>query len=157
MGKSLTALTVGRVHCSGLLPDLDRKAKSYDDRLAGTQYGEATVRQLLMMASGAARGSAKRGGSPLNPPAHLPNAFFGNPWYAGYADHLVANQTAAGTFSSVGTAINGTSDLATSWAIIILSPSLFELPPSASCSASPATIGTHGGSRKQGRGRRRFR
>ena len=87
MGKSLTALTVGRVHCSGLLPDLDRKAKSYDDRLAGTQYGEATVRQLLMMASGATRGSAKGGGSPLNPPAHLPNAFLGSPWYAGYADY----------------------------------------------------------------------
>jgi CubicO group peptidase (beta-lactamase class C family) len=86
MSKSLTALNVGRVHCSGLLPDLDRKAKSYDDRLAGTQYGEATVRQLLMMASGAARGSVKRGGNPLNPPAHLPNAYFGNPWYPGYAD-----------------------------------------------------------------------
>ena len=86
MSKSLAALNMGRIHCSGLLPDLDRKAKSYDDRLEGTQYGEATVRQLLMMASGATRGSAKKGGSPLNPPAHLPNAHLGSPWYPGYAD-----------------------------------------------------------------------
>jgi CubicO group peptidase (beta-lactamase class C family) len=86
MSKTLTALTVGRLHCAGLLPDLDRQAKSYDERLAGTQYGEASVRQLLMMASGAARGAAIKGGNPLQPPAHLPYAFPGSPWYAGYAD-----------------------------------------------------------------------
>ena len=86
MSKTLAALTVGRLHCAGLLPDLDRQAKSYDDRLAGSQYGEATVRQLLMMSSGAARGAAMKGGNPLHPPPNLPNARPGNPWYAGYAD-----------------------------------------------------------------------
>ena len=86
MSKTLAALTVGRMHCAGLLPDLDRQAKSYDDRLSGTQYGEATVRQLLKMASGATRGAAIKGGNPLNPPPHLPHARPGSPWYAGYAD-----------------------------------------------------------------------
>jgi len=66
-------------------------------------------------------------------------------WYAGYADFLVANQNGAGAFTqTTGTApIN--EDMATAWAIIILSPSLFELPPTAACSASPSTLGTNGG------------
>jgi len=60
-------------------------------------------------------------------------------WYAAYADHLVANQTANGTGAFTST--NGTTagiisgDMSTSWAIIMLSTSLFEQPPTAVCEA----------------------
>ena len=65
-------------------------------------------------------------------------------WYAAYADHLVANQSAAGAFTStVGTVSQYLKlDLATSWGLIMLAPSLFELPPTAACNASPLIDGT---------------
>ncbi|MCC7185731.1 MAG: PKD domain-containing protein, partial [Acidobacteria bacterium] len=63
-------------------------------------------------------------------------------WYAAYADWLVSNQAAVGSFSSpTGTAgqqIQG--DMANSWAIIMLSPSLFELPPTAACSVNSSIV-----------------
>ncbi|TPW12517.1 MAG: hypothetical protein FD127_2593 [Acidimicrobiaceae bacterium] len=70
-------------------------------------------------------------------------------WYAGYADHLIANQIAGGTGKFTATA--GTTagyivdDMASSWGVIILSPSLFELPPTAACVADPNSLGTAGG------------
>ena len=71
-------------------------------------------------------------------------------WYAGYADHLVQNQInlggpGAGHFSQTSGTAPINQDLSTSWAILILSQSLFELPPSAACTANPSTIGTNGG------------
>jgi hypothetical protein len=68
-------------------------------------------------------------------------------WYAGYADRLIANQNAAGAFTSVGGEATYyiIGDLASSWALIILTPSLFSLPPTAACTANPAELGTHGG------------
>ena len=66
-------------------------------------------------------------------------------WYAGYADFLIANQSAAGAFTQTAGTAPINQDMASSWGVIILSPSLFDLPPVAACTATPATIGTHGG------------
>lgn len=55
VSKSLTALTVGNMHCSGQIGSLDQPAATYSPSLRGTVYGEATVKNLLTMSSGAAR------------------------------------------------------------------------------------------------------
>lgn len=55
MSKTLVALAVGKAHCAGAIKSLDDPAKTYAPQLAGLSYGEATVRQLLTMTSGAAR------------------------------------------------------------------------------------------------------
>ena len=63
-------------------------------------------------------------------------------WYAAYANNLVTNQQASGAFAptagSIGSYIQG--DMASSWAILILSPSLFETPPTAVCSVDATTV-----------------
>lgn len=53
MSKSLVSLAVGLALQEGYLRSLDDRADSYAPRLAGTLYGETTVRNLLRMASGA--------------------------------------------------------------------------------------------------------
>jgi hypothetical protein len=63
MSKSLTGMTVGKAMCRGLIPNLDLKAKDINPILSGLAYGDATVRQLLTMSSGALRG-APSGGIP---------------------------------------------------------------------------------------------
>ena len=73
MSKSLTSMVVGKAHCAGHLPSLDTKMKEVNPILEGTAYGDATIKQILMMASGAIRGSAFSGGSPYK-------AGFGNPY-----------------------------------------------------------------------------
>jgi CubicO group peptidase (beta-lactamase class C family) len=55
MSKSLTSMTVGKAMCKGLIPNLDVKAKDINPILSGLAYGDATVRQLLTMSSGALR------------------------------------------------------------------------------------------------------
>ncbi|CAN1518375.1 serine hydrolase [Limnohabitans sp. B9-3] len=52
MSKSLTAYTMGLANCENLMIDYDQRADIYSDDLKGTVYGEATVRNLLMMSSG---------------------------------------------------------------------------------------------------------
>lgn len=52
MSKSLTAYTVGAMSCSGQIGNINRPAQTYSSDLKGTVYGEATVRELLMMSSG---------------------------------------------------------------------------------------------------------
>lgn len=52
MSKSLTAYTVGEMHCSGKIGALDKPAKNYSNRLQGTAPGDATVLNLLTMSSG---------------------------------------------------------------------------------------------------------
>lgn len=79
MSKSVTSLVMGKAFCSGLVPDLNRSAESYNENLKGTIYGAATVRQLLMMSSGGPRGSLKGGGSPEY-------ATLGNPLDISYSD-----------------------------------------------------------------------
>lgn len=73
MSKSLTSMVVGKAHCAGDIKSLDAKMKEVNPVLDGTAYGEATIKQILMMASGGIRGSAFSGGSPYK-------AGFGNPY-----------------------------------------------------------------------------
>jgi len=73
MSKSLTSMVVGKAHCSGNLKNLDDKMKEFNPLLDGTAYGDASIKQILMMASGAIRGSAFSGGSPYK-------AGLGNPY-----------------------------------------------------------------------------
>lgn len=53
MGKSLTAYAVGQAHCGGSIASLDDKAVAYAKNLEGTVFGDASVKQLLTMSSGA--------------------------------------------------------------------------------------------------------
>lgn len=53
MSKSIVAYTLGQMICHGQSVDLDRPAASISSDLNGSVHGEATLRQLLMMSSGA--------------------------------------------------------------------------------------------------------
>lgn len=53
MSKSLTALTVGRAICDGHIQSIDDPLKKYVSNLAGTSWGESSVRDVLRMSSGA--------------------------------------------------------------------------------------------------------
>lgn len=72
LSKSLTSMVVGKALCEGDLKSLDVKSKEVNPILDGTAYGEASIKQILMMASGSIRGSALNGGSPNG-------SGFGNP------------------------------------------------------------------------------
>ncbi len=61
ISKSLVALAVGKALCDGSIKSLDDKASAYLESLNGTSWGNASIRQLLMMSSGAFRTS------PINP------------------------------------------------------------------------------------------
>lgn len=52
MSKSLTAYTIGNMLCDGKIASLNDPAKRYWPALEGSVQGEASVRHLLMMASG---------------------------------------------------------------------------------------------------------
>lgn len=58
MSKSLTAYTIGNLLCDGKIGGLDDPAQKYAPALVGTVYGEATLRNLLTMSSGAAISSS---------------------------------------------------------------------------------------------------
>lgn len=62
VSKSLTAYTVGHALCDGKIKSLDDKASQYAPNLVGSVFGEATIRQLLTMSSGA-RAPDEAGGS----------------------------------------------------------------------------------------------
>lgn len=64
VAKSLTALAVGEALCAGRIRSLDDTAVSYAPELAGTAYADASVRHLLMMASGAQSGGPDLSGQP---------------------------------------------------------------------------------------------
>jgi len=53
MSKSLTAYTLGTALCKGKIDSLDTPAFQLSPELRGTVYGEARIKDLLMMASGA--------------------------------------------------------------------------------------------------------
>jgi CubicO group peptidase (beta-lactamase class C family) len=53
MAKTITAMGIGLALREGSIKSLDDKAEIYAPTLAGTIYGEATVRNLLRMSSGA--------------------------------------------------------------------------------------------------------
>lgn len=53
MAKTITALAIGLAYRDRRILSLDDPAKTYAPKLAGTLYGDTTVRNLLRMASGA--------------------------------------------------------------------------------------------------------
>lgn len=53
MSKSVTSLAVGLALCRGDIIDINDEAQAYAPELYGTTWGASTVRQLLMMSSGA--------------------------------------------------------------------------------------------------------
>ena len=53
ISKSLTALTVGRAICDGYIKSIDDPIKNYVSNLSGTSWGEASVKDVLRMSSGA--------------------------------------------------------------------------------------------------------
>ncbi len=53
MAKSITSLAIGMTLQEGKIKSLDDRADLYAPKLAGTLFGEATIRNLLRMASGA--------------------------------------------------------------------------------------------------------
>lgn len=53
MAKSLVSLTVGYALCDSKINSLEDKAEQYAHSLRGTAWGDAKVKDLLMMASGA--------------------------------------------------------------------------------------------------------
>jgi len=53
MSKSLVALTVGHAACNGKL-NLNQKGEEVAPKLAGTSWGNATIKQILNMRSGSA-------------------------------------------------------------------------------------------------------
>lgn len=55
MSKSLTALTVGRAICDGHIQSIDDPLKKYVSNLSGTSWGEASIKDVLQMSSGAYR------------------------------------------------------------------------------------------------------
>lgn len=52
MSKSVLSLLVGQAMCKGAI-DISKPASDYSNELKGTSWGNATIRQLLMMSSGA--------------------------------------------------------------------------------------------------------
>ncbi|WP_300040209.1 serine hydrolase [Ramlibacter sp.] len=53
VSKSLTALTVGKAICDGHIKSIDDPIKKYVINLSATSWGEATVKDVLRMSSGA--------------------------------------------------------------------------------------------------------
>ncbi len=53
MSKSLTSLAVGKAICDGHISSLNDPLKNYLPTLSGTSWGEASVRHVLRMSSGA--------------------------------------------------------------------------------------------------------
>ena len=64
MAKTMTALAVGEAACAGRIANLDDRADAHARELAGTAFGEASVRDLLRMASGAGAGAGNLHGQP---------------------------------------------------------------------------------------------
>jgi len=64
VAKSVTALAVGEALCAGKIKDVSDRAQEYAPSLKGTSYGESSVRDLLMMASGARSGTIESNGQP---------------------------------------------------------------------------------------------
>jgi CubicO group peptidase (beta-lactamase class C family) len=53
MAKSLTSMTMGYALCEGKIESLNDKAEKYSDTLRGTPWGDAKIKDLLTMSSGA--------------------------------------------------------------------------------------------------------
>lgn len=64
MAKSLVGLAVGKALCTGAIKSLDDPLQRYASRLAGTSWGEAKIRHVLAMMSGANKPANTGTGSP---------------------------------------------------------------------------------------------
>ena len=53
MAKTITSMAIGLALREGRIQSLDERADQYAPTLAGTLYGETTIRNLLRMSSGA--------------------------------------------------------------------------------------------------------
>jgi len=53
IGKSMTSLAVGQAYCNGLFNSLHQDASEFVPELASNNFGKSSIRQLLMMSSGA--------------------------------------------------------------------------------------------------------
>jgi len=53
MSKSLTAYLIGSLFCDGKISSLEHSAEIYAPKLKGTVFGQATIKDLLTMSSGA--------------------------------------------------------------------------------------------------------
>ncbi len=56
MSKSATSVAVGQALCDGVFTSLDDAAEKYSETLKGTAYGQATLQELLNLASGGKKG-----------------------------------------------------------------------------------------------------
>ena len=63
MTKSISSIIIGQYLCEGLIGSLNDRAEKYSSSLRGTAYGDATIKELLMMASRGSLGIAE-GGNP---------------------------------------------------------------------------------------------
>jgi CubicO group peptidase (beta-lactamase class C family) len=67
ISKSLTALAVGQAICDGHINSIDDPIKKYVTNLSGTSWGEASVRDVLKMSSGAYKTEIIHNGHKNNP------------------------------------------------------------------------------------------
>ena len=88
MGKSMTSLAIGKAMCNGSI-NLDSKAKDINPSLNGFAQGDSTVRQLLMMSSGATLASASNPGFPTMSPSNST----GNPTLPMFLDNYLQLST----------------------------------------------------------------
>lgn len=63
MAKSLVGLAVGKALCTGAIKSLDDPLQTYSSRLIGTSWGEAKIRHVLAMMSGANQPNSSGTGS----------------------------------------------------------------------------------------------
>ncbi|MBE7637113.1 serine hydrolase [Sneathiella sp. P13V-1] len=75
MGKSLNSMTVGKAYCNGAIKSLDMKAAQIVPEFGQSNYGRSSVRQLLMMSSGAYK--PHKAGQP-----GFKHGIGWSPWYA---------------------------------------------------------------------------
>jgi CubicO group peptidase (beta-lactamase class C family) len=79
MSKSVTAITVGYALCDGLIKSIDDKASSYLPELENTSWGDSSIRDLLLMASGSFNRAERSGHLNSNmSDIFLPSIYFGN-------------------------------------------------------------------------------
>lgn len=90
IGKSMTSLAVGKALCAGYIDSLDKKANILVPELGQSGFGRSTVRQLLMMSSGAYRSA--RSGQPAFKNGIGLHPEYGRP-YKGYSWPMRLGQT----------------------------------------------------------------
>lgn len=63
MSKSATSVAVGQALCDGIFKSINDQAEMYSEDLKGNAYGQASLRDLLSLASGGKKG--EQGGQPI--------------------------------------------------------------------------------------------